>query len=369
MANKRDDRSTYREAGVDIDQADKFKRAIAPLARATSRRGITPQLGGFAAAIDPIGLGYHDPVFFVTTDGVGTKLALALEAGCLEGLGIDLVAMCVNDLIACGAEPVAMLDYYACGKLAIDTGTRIVAGIADGCRQAGCALVGGETAQMPGLYKADEFDLAGFAIGVAERGAIWTTQTQRVGDIIIGLPSAGFHANGYSLIRDIISRHGVLVGDIGSFSRPGCKHSLIEELLRPTKIYVHPILKLLRAMPDSIRGIAHITGGGLPGNVPRVLACGLDAEIDPKSWPFPELFAWLAQTGGLDANTMLTTFNCGIGLALLVAQESADQVISALAELGEDAYRIGQLTQAATPSTPAGLRVTDFPDDWLNPAT
>ena len=330
---------TYADAGVDIDAGDSLVEHIKPLARSTRRPGAEAALGGFGALFDLKAAGFVDPLIVATTDGVGTKLKIAIETGRHDGVGIDLVAMCVNDLLAQGAEPLVFLDYYATGKLEIDAARRVVSGIAEGCRQAGCALVGGETAEMPGMYSGGDYDLAGFSLGALERGhALPRLDLQNTGDLIIGLASSGPHSNGYSLIRKVVERSGLSWGDDAPFAKD---RSLAQALMEPTRIYVKSVLPLMKA--GLVKGAAHITGGGLIENPPRCLAEGLTAAFDWDAWPLPPVFQWLAEVGGISDHEMRRTFNCGIGFILVVAPENAEEVLAGLLEAGEVAFVCGQL--------------------------
>ena len=330
---------TYADAGVDIDAGDMLVEHIKPLAKSTARPGSEPSLGGFGALFDLKAAGFVDPLIVATTDGVGTKLKIAIETGRHDGVGVDLVAMCVNDLLAQGAEPLLFLDYYATGKLEIDAARRVVSGIAEGCRQAGAALVGGETAEMPGMYSGADYDLAGFSLGAVERGhALPRLDLQNTGDLIIGLASSGPHSNGYSLIRKVVDRSGLAWGDDAPFAKD---RSLAQALMEPTRIYVKPVLPLMKA--GLIKGAAHITGGGLIENPPRCIAEGLSAEFDWNAWPVPPVFQWLAETGGISDHEMRRTFNCGVGFILIVAPENAEDVLAGLLEAGEAAFVCGQL--------------------------
>ena len=338
---------TYRDAGVDIAAGDALVDRIKPLARATVRPGVMGSLGGFGALFDLRAAGFTDPVLVSTTDGVGTKLRLAIETGRHGTVGIDLVAMCVNDLVVQGAEPLFFLDYFATGALDVAQAAQVVSGIAEGCRQAGCALVGGETAEMPGMYGPGDYDLAGFAVGAAERGELLPTGVQP-GDTVLGLRSSGVHSNGYSLVRRIVGTR---------WNEPFEGGALADALMRPTRIYVAPVLALHRA--GLLRAAAHITGGGLPGNLPRVLPDGARAVLDGAAWPLPPVFRWLAQSGGVAAGEMLRVFNCGIGMALVVGD--ADAALDLLREHGEDALVIGRVEAADGPA----MATVHTPDDWL----
>ena len=333
---------TYRDAGVDIDEGERLVELIKPAAKSTARPGAGASLGGFAAVFDPKAAGFRDPVFLATTDGVGTKLKIAIESGRHETVGIDLVAMCVNDLSAQGAEPLMFLDYYATAKLDADVAAVVIAGIAEGCRQAGAALAGGETAEMPGMYAKGDFDLAGFAIGAAERGALLPRMDEmRAGDVIVGVGSSGPHSNGYSLVRKIVERSG-LAWDAPAPFAPG--QSLAEALLAPTRIYA----KALKPIFDLglVKGAAHITGGGLVENTPRALPDHLAPAFDWNAWARPPVFQWLQQTGDVPEDDMRRTFNLGIGMALIVDAARTDAVIAQLTARGETAFKIGALTPA-----------------------
>jgi phosphoribosylformylglycinamidine cyclo-ligase len=331
---------TYRAAGVDIEAGDALVERIKPLARATARAGTMGGLGGFGALFDLRAAGFRDPVLVATTDGVGTKLKLAIDTGRHATVGIDLVAMCVNDLVVQGAEPLFFLDYFATGALAVEQAAQVVAGIAEGCTQAGCALVGGETAEMPGMYASGDYDLAGFSVGAAERDALLPAGVAD-GDALLALPSSGVHSNGYSLVRRVVALSGLAWSDPAPFA-PG--QTLAEALLTPTRIYVRPLLSLHRA--GLLRAAAHITGGGLVGNVPRVLPPGLDAALDAGRWTLPPVFRWLARTGGIAPEEMLRVFNCGVGMVLVVPDAAA--AIAHLAALGEPAFEVGRIRAAAT---------------------
>ena len=346
---------TYRQAGVDIDAGEALVQRIKPLAAATARAGAIGGLGGFGALFDLRAAGFADPVLVATTDGVGTKLRLAAETGLHAGIGIDLVAMCVNDLVVQGAEPLLFLDYFATGRLQVEQAAGVVAGIAEGCRLSGCALAGGETAEMPGMYAEGDYDLAGFAVGAAERGRLLPSGVQP-GCVVLGLASAGIHSNGFSLVRRILAGSGA---DLAAPAPFDASVTLAEALMRPTRLYVHPVLALHRA--GLLRAAAHITGGGLPGNLPRVLPPGAQAVLDPRAWTPPPVFAWLAQAGGMAAEEMLRVFNCGIGMALVVEDEAA--AIAALAGMGETAVRIGGIEAV---DGAARFRMAAAPDWFRN---
>lgn len=333
---------TYAQAGVDIDAGAALVERIKPLARATRRPGADAALGGFGALFDLKAAGFSDPLLVTTTDGVGTKLKIAIETGQHDTVGIDLVAMCVNDLLAQGAEPLLFLDYFATGKLDVEAAARVVGGIAEGCRQAGCALVGGETAEMPGMYAEGDYDLAGFSLGAVERGAVLPRLgDQRAGDVIIGLASSGPHSNGYSLVRRIVERSGLDWSAASPFSDD---ETLASALMRPTRIYVRQVLPQIRA--GRVSACAHITGGGLIENPPRVIAEGLTARFDWNAWTPAPVFAWLQDAGGVSDTEMRRTFNCGVGLMLTVRPEDAGDVLAGLIEAGEDAFVCGELAVA-----------------------
>ena len=329
---------TYRAAGVDIAAGDALVERIKPLARATARAGVLGGLGGFGALFDPRAAGFADPILVATTDGVGTKLRLAIETGLHATVGIDLVAMCVNDLVVQGAEPLFFLDYFATGRLSVGQAETVIAGIAEGCRRSGCALVGGETAEMPGMYAAGDYDLAGFAVGAAARGTLLPLGVAP-GDAVLGLASDGVHSNGFSLVRRIVAAAGIGWSDAAPFA-PG--ETLGAALLAPTRLYVRPLLALHRA--GLLRAAAHITGGGLPGNLPRVLPDGTAAELDAARWKLPPVFAWLAGAGGVPADEMLRVFNCGIGMALVVSDAAAATTL--LEAAGETVFAIGSIVAA-----------------------
>ena len=341
--NDRPNGLTYAQAGVDIDAGAALVEAIKPLAKATRRPGAEASLGGFGALFDLKAAGFVDPLIVSTTDGVGTKLKVAIESGHHDTVGIDLVAMCVNDLLAQGAEPLMFLDYYATGKLELEVARRVVAGIAEGCLQAGAALVGGETAEMPGMYSEGDYDLAGFSIGAVERGAVLPTlETQRPGDLLIGLASSGPHSNGYSLVRRIVERSGLAWDAPCPFSDG---ETLGQALMAPTRIYVKSVLPLIKA--GLISGGAHITGGGLIENPPRAIAEGLEAQFDWDAWPLPPVFEWLQKVGGVADHELRRTFNCGIGFLLITPARSAEAVLTALLNAGEMAFVCGQLARKA----------------------
>lgn len=327
---------SYRDAGVDIDAGNRLVDRIKPHVRRTLRPGVLGDLGGFGALFELPLDRYRQPVLVSGTDGVGTKLKLALALNRYDTIGIDLVAMCVNDVLVVGAEPLFFLDYYATGRLNVDVAATVIKGIADGCEQAGAALVGGETAEMPGLYSEDDYDLAGFCVGVVEKTRIIDRHRVKAGNILLGLASSGPHSNGYSLIRKILAVSG------SKLDQPLIEgRTLGEALLMPTRIYVKPVLKLLETL--EVKAIAHITGGGLTENLPRVLPVGVKARIDTQSWLRPAIFQWLQQQGGVIEAEMWRTFNCGVGMVVCVAAEDADQALTVLNEAGETAWAIGEI--------------------------
>ncbi|HEY1706836.1 MAG TPA: phosphoribosylformylglycinamidine cyclo-ligase [Rhizomicrobium sp.] len=340
MSNdKRFNSLTYKDAGVDIDAGEALVERIAPAAKATRRKGADAELGGFGGLFDLKAAGFRDPVLVASTDGVGTKLKIAIDIGYFKDIGQDLVAMCVNDIVVQGAEPLFFLDYYATGKLDVDAGAVVIEGIARACKDSGCALIGGETAEMPGLYAKGDFDLAGFAVGAVERGDILPkTAEMQAGDVVIGVASSGVHSNGYSLVRRVVSDAGVSYGAPAPFDKT---RRLGEALLAPTRLYIKSGLAAIRG--GGVKGLAHITGGGITENLPRALPEGLDAEIDLGAWTPPPVFGWLSRSAGIAEREMLRTFNCGIGLTAIVASENADDAIAAFNDNGERAMKIGTL--------------------------
>lgn len=333
---------TYSDAGVDIDAGNLMVEKIKPHVRSTRRPGADGEIGGFGGLFDLKAAGFSDPVLVAANDGVGTKLKIAIDADKHDTVGIDLVAMCVNDLVVQGAEPLFFLDYFATGKLDPDQGAAIVAGIAAGCREAGCALIGGETAEMPGMYSGGDYDLAGFAVGAAERGQLLPAGDIAEGDVILGLASSGVHSNGYSLVRRIVALSGLAWDAPAPFG----EGTLADLLMTPTRIYVKPLLKAIRET-GAIKALAHITGGGFPENIPRVLPKHLTAEIDLDAIRPPAVFSWLAKTGGVAANEMLRTFNCGVGMIAVVRAAEADRVAAVLAGEGETVFTLGRMVACA----------------------
>jgi phosphoribosylformylglycinamidine cyclo-ligase len=330
---------TYKDAGVDIDRGDALVDRIAPFARATRRPGAEAALGGFGGLFDLRAAGFNDPVLVASTDGVGTKLRIAIETRRFDGLGQDLVAMCVNDIVVQGAEPLFFLDYYATGKLDVEDAAVVVEGIARACKDSGCALIGGETAEMPGLYAKGDFDLAGFAVGAVERPAILPkTERMEAGDALIGVASSGVHSNGYSLVRRVVADSRLSYDAAAPFAG---EQSLGEALLTPTVLYVKSALAAIRA--GGVHGLAHITGGGITDNLPRAFRDGLDADIDLASWTPPAVFGWLAKSAGIEQHEMLHTFNCGIGLVAIAAFNQTHDVIAAFTSQGQQAVQIGTL--------------------------
>jgi phosphoribosylformylglycinamidine cyclo-ligase len=330
--------ATYAEAGVSIDAGNLLVEKIKPIVRTTLRPG-AGEIGGFGGLFDLKAAGFSDPVLVAANDGVGTKLKIAIDTGLHGTIGIDLVAMCVNDLVVQGAEPLFFLDYYATGKLDPDAGAGVIAGIAEGCRQAGCALIGGETAEMPGLYRDGDYDLAGFAVGAAERGALLPGDDIAEGDVLLGLASSGLHSNGFSLVRSVAERAGLGWNAPAPFAEG---RTLGEALLEPTRIYVRPLLAAIRET-DGIKALAHITGGGFVDNIPRVLPPGLSAEVDLDAVSVQPVFSWLARTGGIAEREMLRTFNCGVGMVAVVAAAQAAQIAAVLAQAGETVAPLGRV--------------------------
>ena len=358
---------TYADAGVDIDAGNAMVDAIKPLVRATRRVGADAEIGGFGGLFDLKACGFKDPVLVAANDGVGTKLKVAIETGIHDTVGIDLVAMSVNDLVVQGAEPLFFLDYFATGRLTPGQGVAIVKGIAEGCVDAGCALIGGETAEMPGMYSDGDYDLAGFAVGAVERDAILPRRNVGAGDIIFGLPSSGVHSNGYSLVRKIVLLSGLAWDAPAPFDR---HKALGEALLTPTRIYVKPLLAALKATGTAIKALAHITGGGFPDNIPRVLPEGVSASIDLSAITPPRVFCWLSRTGGVEPLEMLRTFNCGVGMIVVAGPGEADGVFAALNETGLAPIRLGEVVEqgaAATVSPIAARSLYEGPQAGCHP--
>ncbi|MFZ5746165.1 MAG: phosphoribosylformylglycinamidine cyclo-ligase [Pseudomonadota bacterium] len=349
-----DARYTYADAGVSIAAGNALVRAIAPLARSTRRPGADADLGGFGGIFDPKAAGFKDPLLVAANDGVGTKLKLAIEHDRHDGVGVDLVAMCANDLIVQGAEPLFFLDYYASGRLESGVAERVIASIADGCRQAGCALIGGETAEMPGMYADGDYDLAGFCVGAVERDRLLDGRQVAAGDVILGLASSGVHSNGFSLVRRLAADKGWKLDRPALFDQ---ERLLIDALMAPTRIYVKSLLPLLNQR--RIHGLAHITGGGLLENIPRVLPKGLHARVDADAWPQPRLMAFLQAQGNIEPEEMARTFNCGIGMAVLVAPDEAEGVAASLEVAGETVFNIGEVVGGER-----GCTVSGSADAW-----
>ncbi len=347
MAKSTDDKSasiTYRDSGVDIDAGNALVHAIKPLVKATRRSGADADLGGFGGLFDLKAAGFRDPILVAANDGVGTKLKIAIDSGHHTTIGIDLVAMCVNDLVVQGAEPLFFLDYYATGHLEVAVAKDVVSGIAEGCRLAGCALIGGETAEMPGMYRKGDYDLAGFAVGAVERGEILPRADIVIGDVLIGLPSAGVHSNGYSLVRRLAEKEKIAWGDAAPWA-PGTTFG--EALLTPTRIYVKAVLAAIEATggasDGAVKGLSHITGGGLSENLPRVLPDTVAAAVDLSAISVPPVFGWLAKAGRLDDAEMLRTFNCGIGMIVIAEKARAGEVVASLTEAGETPVVLGEI--------------------------
>jgi phosphoribosylformylglycinamidine cyclo-ligase len=336
---------TYAESGVDIDVGNRIVDRIRPFARATRRPGAGAELGGFGGLFDLKAAGFVDPILVAANDGVGTKVKIAIESGAYDTIGVDLVAMCVNDIVVQGAEPLFFLDYFATGKLDEDVASAVVKGVAEGCAQSGCALIGGETAEMPGLYAPADFDIAGFAVGAAERGTLMPRPGLKPGDLVFGLPSSGVHSNGFSLVRRIVARSGLRWGDPAPFD---ARRSLAAALLTPTRIYVRPLLDALKRT-RGIRALAHITGGGYPDNLPRVLEDGLAVSLDLNTFTLQPVFSWLASAGNLGQAEMLRTFNCGFGMAAFVSADSEAEAREALAAAGLAPVLIGELVHGQGP--------------------
>ncbi|WP_171001777.1 phosphoribosylformylglycinamidine cyclo-ligase [Methylobacillus flagellatus] len=334
---------SYRDAGVDMEAGDALVERIKPFAKRTMRPEVMGGIGGFGSLFE-VPKKYKNPVLVSGTDGVGTKLKLAFQLDKHDTVGVDLVAMSVNDILVQGAEPLFFLDYFACGKLEVDTAADVIKGIAAGCEQAGCALVGGETAEMPGMYPAGEYDLAGFAVGAVDRDAIIDGSTIAAGDVVLGLASSGAHSNGYSLIRKLIETSGI------DFNADFHGRPFRDVVMAPTRIYVKPLLKLMQALP--VKGMAHITGGGITENVPRVLPAGLTAEVQRDAWTLPPLFQWLQAQGNVTNDEMYRTFNCGIGMVVIVAAEQADAAQALLTAEGEQVYRLGHIRAQAAGEAP-----------------
>lgn len=336
MTNKQNSPLSYRDAGVDIDAGEALVDRIKPLAAKTMREGVLTGLGGFGALFE-VPKRYQEPVLVAGTDGVGTKLRLAFDWDKHDTVGIDLVAMSVNDILVQGAEPLFFLDYFACGVLAVDKAAAVVGGVAKGCELAGCALIGGETAEMPGMYPEGEYDLAGFAVGAVEKSKVINGASIKAGDVVLALASSGAHSNGYSLIRKIIERAGIKPED------PFEDATFADAIMAPTRIYVKPVLAAIEQHGEAIKGLVHITGGGLLENIPRVVPEGLAAHLHKGEWQLPPLFSWLQEQGNVDTQEMYRVFNCGLGMVIVVAAEAADAVKTQLSEAGETVYHVGEI--------------------------
>lgn len=350
--------NAYKQAGVDIEAGNELVRRIKPHAKATSRTGNMGNIGGFGAFFDLKATGYKDPILVSSTDGVGTKLKIAIETARHEHIGEDLVAMCVNDLIVQGAEPLFFLDYFATSRLSVDHAATVIESIAKGCQMAGCALIGGETAEMPGLYSAGDYDLAGFAVGAVERHGMITGEHIQDGDIVLGMASSGIHSNGYSLVRHIIDQSGLRYDAPAPFD---ARQNLSDILLTPTRIYIQSLLPLIKGQ-SIIKGLAHITGGGLLENIPRVLPDGLGVTLHAGTWSIPPIFHWLQKTGSVSATDMALTFNCGIGMVLIVSPENAEPVLTQLNAAGEDVRVIGAVNKAT--GDDERVVITDWEHAW-----
>ncbi|HYM33066.1 MAG TPA: phosphoribosylformylglycinamidine cyclo-ligase [Candidatus Cybelea sp.] len=350
---------TYRGAGVDIDAGDALVEAIKPLAAATRRKGADAALGGFGALFDLKAAGFKDPVLVASTDGVGTKLKVAIEAGVHDTVGIDLVAMCVNDIVVQGAAPLFFLDYFATAKLDVMLGKAVIAGIAEGCKQAGCALIGGETAEMPGMYAAGDYDLAGFAVGAAERGTLITGENVVPGDVVLGLAASGVHSNGFSLVRKLVRDAGLDYAAPAPFDK---NRKLGPALLTPTRIYVRSCLAAIAT--GDVKALAHITGGGLIENIPRVLPSGTVVELDARTWSRPPVFHWMQRAGGIADLEMARTFNCGIGMVAIVAPDRAEAVADILRRHGETVSAIGRISAAADKAAEARVGLMHMEAAW-----
>ena len=350
-------RDQYREAGVDIDAGAALVEALKPLARSTARRGSDAGLGGFGALFDLKAAGFKDPILVATTDGVGTKLKIAIASGRNETIGIDLVAMCVNDLVVQGAEPLFFLDYFATGKLDVTAARIILAGVAEACRNTGCALIGGETAEMPGMYAAGDYDLAGFAVGAVERTGIVDGSTVAPGDFVLGLASSGLHSNGFSLVRRVVERAGLGYDAPAPFAPAA---TLAEALLVPTRLYVKSCLAAIAV--GGVKALAHITGGGLVENIPRVIPETVSVELDARAWKLPPVFRWLAETAGLARGELARVFNCGIGMVAVVDPDRAEAIEQAFAAHGETVLRVGRVVPR--PEGGAGTLLLNTESEW-----
>ena len=358
--------SAYKEAGVDIDAAAGLVEKIKTHVGKTNRTGVMSSIGGFGALFDLKAAGYNDPVLVSSTDGVGTKIKIAIESDRHDTIGIDLVAMCVNDLVVQGAEPLFFLDYFATGKLRNDVAELVISGVAEGCAQSGCALIGGETAEMPGLYAPGDYDLAGFAVGAADRNRIIGGEKIKEGDIVLGLAASGVHSNGYSLVRKIVKDNGLTYDSPAPFTDSHGSRTLADALLVPTRLYVKPLLSALKISDSegnpAVRGLAHITGGGLSENIPRVLPEGLMVRLDAAKWPLLPVFSWLMSAGKLDNADMARTLNCGIGMVAVCAAEASDDIARCLREAGETVYTIGSVAPLRAGEDP--VQIANMDTEW-----
>ncbi len=353
--------NAYKEAGVDIEAGAALVERIKPAIAKTKRPGVMGGIGGFGAFFDVKEAGYEDPVLVSATDGVGTKLKIAIDTGKHDTVGIDLVAMCVNDLIVQGAEPLFFLDYFASGKLDVDTAAQVVEGIAQGCAESGCALIGGETAEMPGMYADGEYDLAGFCVGAVERDQMLTGESIEAGDTVLGLASSGLHSNGYSLVRKIMSStQGYSYDSPAPFSKDG--KTFADVFLTPTRLYVRSVLSVLKENSSLIKGLANITGGGLIENIPRILPKGLGVALDAQNWPLPGQFKWLREAGDLDPVDMARTLNCGIGMTVICTAENKEALIEQLQKSGETVFEIGHVIEESSQS----VQIEHTQDAWLS---
>lgn len=352
--------NAYKSSGVDIEAGDALVEKIKPFAKATNRSGTMGGLGGFGALFDTKAAGFKDPVLVSSTDGVGTKIRVAIDANAHDTVGIDLVAMCVNDILVQGAEPLFFLDYFASSKLNVDVAAQVIKGIAEGCKQAGCALIGGETAEMPSMYAEGDYDLAGFSVGAVERDKVIDGSKIKAGDIVLGVASSGTHSNGYSLVRKIVKDQGLSYSDPCPFAS---NQTLGEVLITPTKIYIQSILPIVKS-GDSILGMAHITGGGLLENIPRILPDGLGVELDARTWPLLPVFKWMKSAAKLDEEDMALTFNCGLGLVVVVKQDNVASVMSQIKAAGENVYEIGKVT--ACPDDAPRVTISHTAVEWAN---
>lgn len=340
-------KSTYAQAGVDIDAGNSLVENIKPIVKTTKRVGADTNIGGFGGLFDIAAIGYNDPVLVSATDGVGTKLKIAFATDKHETIGIDLVAMCVNDLVVQGAEPLFFLDYFATGGLEVDKATKVVEGIAEGCRQAGCALIGGETAEMPGMYQKGHYDLAGFAVGAVERDNILPKQDIKASDVVIGIAASGFHSNGFSLVRHVLERHSISFADPAPFNT---NITVGDLLLEPTKIYIKSCLAAYKT--GHVKAFSHITGGGLLENIPRILSDDLNVELNSSAWNVPEVFKWIQQLGNIEQSEMYRTFNCGVGMVVIASKDVAEEVQSVITEAGDEAFILGQVVARENSSDP-----------------